>query len=164
MERLRRSRALLTAAVLTVITGCGSGPGAQNALDSANRAADTVLPTPDVTAVTSGTGATPVAPSATALDTAATAASAAAAATDTASQRRTPPAGYDRPYEATKETQWNANPQGPQPGRTGTIAAGTRIMLNREPTTDAGGATWQDAWVPTVGRVFVHPSDFRKAP
>jgi hypothetical protein len=36
-------------------------------------------------------------------------------------------------------------------------------MLNREPTTTAGGATWQDAWIPGVGRVFVHPSDFQKA-
>ena len=163
MERLRRSRALLTAAVLTVIAGCGSGPGAQNALDSANRAADTVLPTPDVTAATSGAAAAPVAPSATALDTAATAASAAAATRDTGAQSTTPPAGYDRPYEATKETQWSSNPAGPQPGRTGTIAQGTRIMLNREPTTAAGGASWQDAWVPTVGRVFVRPFDFRKA-
>jgi hypothetical protein len=62
---------------------------------------------------------------------------------------------YDRPYVATRDTEWVA-----APGSTtrNTLAKGTRVYFADTPST----AEWQQARVEGRGVVYVHPADFTR--
>ena len=62
---------------------------------------------------------------------------------------------YDRPYVATRDTEWVS-----APGSTtrGTLPRGTRAYFADTP----GTSEWQQARVEGRGVVYVHPADFTR--
>lgn len=64
---------------------------------------------------------------------------------------------YDRPYVATRDTEYATSTA--TDARRGTITSGTRVYFSAAP----GTSTWQQARVDDQGVVYVHPADFAPA-